>query len=341
MTLPLDEDTRPKFSSREFLRTFLLFPRLTAVSVIATSLWLCSVAHLVASCAFNARMGPSDLPTWTVGSGNRRIHFIHDWLKLRPEAKYPMWFLRWHTLHRAFVLLGFKATLWALGYVRILVRGKPRSETTVFICNHRGIIDALVLSFVLDDIPIFVSGPELFDLPFIREVAISIDTCILDASLRSVAVPMLRKAMGHGYEMRKLVLFPRGEPSHGVEIAPWHHPRSFGVAESPLRMQAVALTYQGTGAFSPSWIDGGCDMFFLNVLSLARNPTNRARVTFLPPVVAAAAPPTAADADADADADRRVADALIEAYRRDIARALEVPLVLADGTRIMVHDVPS
>lgn len=347
MTLPYDDEAHPKISAREFLRALILIPRLWAIFFIVSAVWIFSVTHLLMCLLFNLRQGCSGLLSSTVGSGNLRVHFIHDWLKLRPEGTYPGWLVRWHAWHRALVLLGFRATLWALGYLRIFIRGAPRPETTVFICNHRGIIDALVLSFALDDIPVFVSGPEILDLPFIREVAISIDVFILDESLRSVAVPMLRKAIKSRYETRKLVLFPRGEPSFGVEIALWHHPRSFDVAESPLHMQAVALTFQGTGAFSPSWIDGGLVELFLIVFDLARIRTNRARVTFLPPVVpdavvsflprVVAAGPAAAGPAADP---RAVRDALIAAYRRDIARALEVPLVLEDGTRIMVHDVP-
>ena len=339
MTLPTDLEPLP-LDLRQFIRALILVPRLIVLAVVCVVTWILSVAKILATFMLNAYLGaPRRTLISRCKDADRRVCFVHDWLTMRHNEDstvvYPDWFMRWHRWHLKCVHFAAKAALFSLGYLRVHITGEPRESTLLFVCNHRGIIDTLVLSFVLDEVPYFVSGAGILNLPFLREVALSADCFVVEPAMKNVGVDMLRsvllnaraRANENGSKTgarRRMVLFPGGEPEIGCEITRWHHPKSFEIV-APRFMGAISLTFEGPGHFSPSWVTGLQDLFYI-IFTLARIPSNRCRVRFLSPVPS---PSSSESVALSAD--------VMERYRLEIARALELPILLDDGSRIMPH----
>jgi len=292
-------------------RMFVLLPaRLWIFSVSCAILWVESVVHILICFLLNVRLGARASPRAAEEASSRsRISFVNDWLKVRPCTLYPEWFMKFHDMHLCVARFVAKVTLFCFGYKRLVVKGKRSPKADVLVCNHRGIIDSLVLTFALNQLPIFVSGSSLIEFPFIREISISVDVYFIDESMRKFAVRELTDIITYSTNRRPIIMFPEGSADYGTSLRQWIHPGCFQIVPVD-RMQGVALTFQGLGEFSPTWPSSSkLHVLFAVLFSLAQIPSNRARVYFVEPNVPEHASRTE----------------MMECYRRDIAYALNVP----------------
>ena len=310
---------------RRGYRVFILLPlRLCALVTTLGFLWVESVAHILLCFLLNVRLGPRATQHAAEEAGtNSRVAFVNDWLKLRLNAEYPTWFMKFHDTHLRVAHFAAKAALFCLGYSKLDVQGERDPRADVLVCNHRGIIDALVLSFALNQVPIFVGGASIVELPFLRELGISLDLYFVDESMRKFAVYELRDLLSPKSSTRRrpLVVFPAGSADYGTSLRTWIHPGCFQIVSAE-RMQGVALTFQGLGEFSPTWpLSSRLHTLFGILFSLAQIPSNRSRVEFIKPKVA----------------ENATREEMMEDFRRAIASALDVPVANERGGYDMPH----
>ena len=145
---------------RRGYRLFILLPlRLCAFVIDARSpLGGERGAHSAVFSAQRSLGPPSDSHAAEEAGTSSRVAFVNDWLKLRINAEYPTWFVKFHDTHLRVAHFAAKVALFCLGYSKLDVKGERDPRADVIVCNHRGIIDALVLSFALNQVPIFVGG---------------------------------------------------------------------------------------------------------------------------------------------------------------------------------------
>lgn len=302
---------------------FILLPlRLCAFFSTFGLLWVESVVHILLCFLLNVRLGPRATAHAAEEAGtSSRVAFVNDWLKLRIDDEYPTWFVKFHDTHLRVAQFAAKVVLFCLGYSNLVVKGERDPRADVIVCNHRGIIDALVLSFALNQVPIFVGGVPIIELPFIREIGISLDVYFVDESMRKFAVRELRDILSKSSSHRPLVMFPEGSADYGTSLRTWIHPGCFQIVSAE-RMQAVALTFQGLGEFSPTWpLSSKLHILFGILFHLAQIPSNRSRVEFIKPKVAQNA----------------TREEMMEDFRRAIANSLDVPVANAHGGYDMPH----
>jgi hypothetical protein len=285
-------------------------------------LWVESVVHIVLCFLLNVRLGPrATLHAAEEAGTSSRVAFVNDWLKLRINAEYPEWFVKFHDIHLRVAHFAAKVALFCLGYSKLDVKGERDPRADVIVCNHRGIIDALVLSFALNQVPIFVGGASIVELPFVRELGISLDVYFVDESMRKFAVCELRDLLSKSSTRRPLVVFPEGSADYGTSLRTWIHPGCFQIV-SRKRMQAVALSFQGLGEFSPTWpLSSRLHTLFGLLFSLAQIPSNRSHVEFIKLNVA----------------ENATREEMMEDFRQAIASALDVPVMNARGGYDMPH----
>lgn len=247
-----------------------------------------------------------------LANGNSRAKFVNEWLSWRfeEEDRYPAWFVRLHKEYLRMALFFAKSFLLSLGYVRAFIRGSIAEDVDIFISNHRGILDILLLTFALGHVPIFVAGRDTLRVPFLREVAIACDAMVVDHEndgSRQFASDILRYIVEK--TSRQVCMFPEGQPQFGDRLDHWIHPACFGLTP---RMQPVGLVYLGLGEYNPAWI-AYLDQLISHLIQLAQIESNHAGVMFLPKIT----PPANASNDD-----------VMELYRIAIARALDVPIKL-------------
>jgi len=299
---------------RRFFRLCILLPlRLSGGVSICCVFWLISVSHCVLSFVLHSRQGRRRISG--LANASSRVKFVNEWLSWRfeEEDRYPAWFIYLHKeVYLRMALFFAKSFLLSLGYVRAFIRGSIAEDVDIFISNHRGILDTLLLTFALGRVPIFVAGRDTLRVPFLREVAIACDAIVVDHEndgSRQVASDILRYIVER--KSRQICIFPEGQPQCGYRLDHWIHPGCFGLTPS-VRMQPVGLVYLGLGEYVPSWIVY-LDQLISHLVQLAQVESNHAGIMFLAKITP---PPDASNDD------------IMELYRIAIARALDVPIKL-------------
>ena len=305
---------------------FILLPlRLCAFVTTLGLLWVESVAHILLCFLLNVRSGPPSDAARRRGGRYQLSRRIRERLAQATHLmrSIPTWFVKFHDTHLRVAQFAAKVALFCLGYSKLDVQGERDPRADVLVCNHRGIIDALVLSFALNQVPIFVGGASIVELPFLRELGISLDLYFVDESMRKFAVYELRDLLSPKSSTRRrpLVVFPEGSADYGTSLRTWIHPGCFQIVSAE-RMQGVALTFQGLGEFSPTWpLSSRLHTLFGILFSLAQIPSNRSRVEFIKPKVA----------------ENATREEMMEDFRRAIASALDVPVANERGGYDMPH----
>jgi len=309
---PTEHQPRDLFTRRAVQVCVLLPIRGVVISITVAILYLFSVATLTAVAFLNTTLNLEEFPTTreVIWIRDRKIPSQIRWRALA-QGLYPLPLVVWRRQYHRLVRLCARTVMFSLGYHKLRRRGKRLQKSDgvdIMISNHRGLIDALTLIVAIEDMPIFVSGEDLLDIPWFGTIALALDVVIIHASDRRSVRQDINEIMKYAGN-RQIIMFPEGCASLGTHVRLWPHHGVFTLC--PIhRMQPVSIRYEGLGEYSPSWVSSLPDLFSRTIVLMMRE-ANNAEVMFHSRIV----PPANASAVE-----------ICEMFRHRIACSLNIPL---------------
>ncbi len=161
----------------------------------------------------------------------------------------------------------------ACGGVHAHVSGSPPAAPCVFVSNHFGYIDIMVLASRMNCI--FLSSDDVGRIPFLGSMARSFGTVFIDRQQKR-DLPAVARALGEALDRGEIVvLFPEGTNSRGDRVQRFH-PALLQIAVERGAPVAWATLRHATGrndvpaSRSVCWVDAPLWKHMLGFLALER-----------------------------------------------------------------------
>jgi len=177
----------------------------------------------------------------------------------------------------------FRGFLW-ICRVQVSITGTATQAPALFVANHMGWLDILVLGACL---PVsFVAKAEVKRWPVVGWLCASADTLFVERGNLHSTAQISRSILRTLQRGRSVLLFPEGTSTDGSVVKPFRRRLFRPALEAACPTQAVTLLYPKAGyRCNPAVRYAGDDTLWHSVLSILSAPRIEAQLVFAPPLI--------------------------------------------------------